>query len=96
MGRALVTGGAGLIGSPLAERRLDDGWEVFDLWTSSLERSSRGAVVFHLAAAVGGRLIVERLGHTLLTNVCGTKNILECASRFEKPVFARESGAAAR
>ena len=36
-------------------------------------------VVFHLAAAVGVRLIVERPGHTLLTNVRGTENVLEYA-----------------
>jgi UDP-glucose 4-epimerase len=48
-------------------------------------------VVFHLAAAVGVRLIVERPGHTLLTNVRGTENVLEYASRFEKPVLIASS-----
>ena len=48
-------------------------------------------VVFHLAAAVGVRLIVERPGHTLLTNVRGTENLLEYASRFEKPVLIASS-----
>jgi len=49
-------------------------------------------VVFHLAAAVGVRLIVEQPGHTLLTNVRGTETILEYASRFEKPVLIASSG----
>ena len=48
-------------------------------------------VVFHLAAAVGVRLIVERPGHTLLTNVRGTENVLEYASRFGKPVLIASS-----
>jgi UDP-glucose 4-epimerase len=48
-------------------------------------------VVFHLAAAVGVRLIVERPGHTLLTNVRGTENVLEYASRFGKPILIASS-----
>ena len=40
-------------------------------------------VVFHLAAAVGVRLIVERPGHTLLINVQGTENVLEYTGRLE-------------
>jgi UDP-glucose 4-epimerase len=48
-------------------------------------------VVFHLAAAVGVRLIVERPGHTLLTNVRGTENVLEYAGRFGKPVLVASS-----
>lgn len=48
-------------------------------------------VVYHLAAAVGVRLIVERPGHTLLTNVQGTENVLEYASRFGKRVLIASS-----
>jgi UDP-glucose 4-epimerase len=48
-------------------------------------------LVFHLAAAVGVRLIVEQPGHTLLTNVRGTENVLEYASRFGKPVLVASS-----
>jgi nucleoside-diphosphate-sugar epimerase len=44
-----------------------------------------------LAAAVGVRLIVERPGHTLLTNVRGTETVLEYLSRFEKPVLIASS-----
>jgi UDP-glucose 4-epimerase len=48
-------------------------------------------VVFHLAAAVGVRLIVEQPGRTLLTNVQGTETVLEYASRFGKPVLVASS-----
>jgi UDP-glucose 4-epimerase len=48
-------------------------------------------VVYHLAAVVGVRLIVERPGHTLLTNVQGTEIILEYASRFGKRVLVASS-----
>jgi UDP-glucose 4-epimerase len=44
-------------------------------------------VVYHLAAAVGVRLIVERPVHTLVTNVQGTENVLEYCNRFDKRVL---------
>src|SRR5262249_24182997 len=44
-------------------------------------------VVFHLAAAVGVRLIVEQPVHTLVTNIQGTENVLEHCARFGKRVL---------
>jgi UDP-glucose 4-epimerase len=115
-GKALITGGAGFIGSHLAERLLDADWEVWaldDLSTGSLEnvehlRDRPGFhlivdsvlqwtvvnelvykcdVVYHLAAAVGVRLIVEQPVQTLVTNLRGTEIVLEHCHRFGKRVL---------
>lgn len=114
--RALVTGGAGFIGSHLCEALLASGHEVFaldDLSTGRLENVAHltdrrdfhlvvdsvlnEAVVntlvhkchrvWHLAAAVGVRLIVEKPVHTLVTNVQGTEVVLDLCARFGKPVL---------
>ena len=44
-------------------------------------------VVYHLAAAVGVRLIVERPVHTLVTNLEGTEVVLDHCNRFGKRVL---------
>jgi UDP-glucose 4-epimerase len=115
-GKALITGGAGFIGSHLAERLLDHDWDVWaldDLSTGSLQNVEhlrdrdgfhlvvdsvlqstvvnelvyRCDVVYHLAAAVGVRLIVEQPVRTLVTNLRGTELVLEHCHRFGKRVL---------
>lgn len=114
--RALITGGAGFIGSHLAEALLardDDVFILDDLSTGSVEnvRHLKGSpkfhyvfdslqnrhllaelvdesdVVFHLAAAVGVRLIVESPVRTIETNVNGTQLVLDAANKKKKLVF---------
>jgi UDP-glucose 4-epimerase len=118
--KALVTGGAGFIGSHLADHLLADGWEVFaldDVSTGSLDNIAhltdrpdfhlvvdsvlapavvsevvhKCDVVFHLAAAVGVRLIVEQPVHTMVTNVQGTETVLGYCSKFGKRVLVASS-----
>src|ERR1019366_9023430 len=44
-------------------------------------------VIYHLAAAVGVRRIIESPVRTIETNVKGTELVLECASKKKKTVF---------
>jgi UDP-glucose 4-epimerase len=113
--RALLTGGAGFIGSHLAEALLAAGHEVAvldDLSTGSMDnithlKSAPGFsyvidsvmneprtaelvdwsdTVFHLAAAVGVKLIVQAPVRTIETNVRGTEIVLTHASKKSKCV----------
>jgi UDP-glucose 4-epimerase len=108
--RALVTGGAGFIGSHLVEELLACGWRVQvlddlstgargniahleDLGSFSFTLGSatdpaalaelvpQADVVFHLAAAVGVRLIVDQPVRTIATNIKATELVLELAAR---------------
>jgi UDP-glucose 4-epimerase len=114
--KALITGGAGFIGSHLAERllALDHEVAVLDnLSTGAIDNVAhlkseprfsyvidsvtnepllaelidRSDVVFHLAAAVGVKLIVEQPVHTIETNVHGTEVVLKHANKKKKLVF---------
>jgi UDP-glucose 4-epimerase len=113
--KALITGGAGFVGSHLSEALLDRGDQVYaldDLSTGSIENIEhlkshqrfeytidsvmnepvtaehidRVDVVFHLAAAVGVKLIVDSPVNTLDTNVHGTEMVLKLANKKKKKV----------
>ena len=113
--RILITGGAGFIGSHLADHLLAQGeevWSVDDLSTGSIdniehlrnhprfhsqiesimnvpavaELVDRCEVIFHLAASVGVRLIVESPVRTIETNIRGTEIILQLAAKKKKLV----------
>ncbi|HUE80788.1 MAG TPA: GDP-mannose 4,6-dehydratase [Pyrinomonadaceae bacterium] len=114
--RVLITGGAGFIGSHLADAYLHRGDEVFvidDLSTGRIENIQhlkpnprfhytiesvhnhpvtaelvdQCDVVFHLAAAVGVKLIVESPVRTIETNVRGTEVVLAIANKKKKKVM---------
>ncbi len=114
--RALITGGAGFIGSHLADRLLDRGDQVVlldDLSTGRLANIehlngradaefvlgsilnadlvdnavSRVDAVFHLAAAVGVNLIVQKPLESLITNIRGTETVVEKAHKYGKRIL---------
>ena len=114
--RALITGGAGFIGSHLAESLLARGHQVTvidDLSTGRFENishlvdhprfryaidtitnqvvmdrlASECEVIYHLAAAVGVLLIVEKPVRTIETNVMGTEAVLKAALRYRAKVM---------
>ena len=114
--RALITGGAGFIGSHLADRLLERGDQVVlldDLSTGRLANIehlngradaefvlgsilnadlvdhvvSRVDTVFHLAAAVGVNLIVEKPLESLMTNIRGTETVVEKAHKYGKRIL---------
>lgn len=111
--RALITGGAGFIGSHLADSLVERGDRVVlldDLSTGRLANIEHlngrpdvefvlGSIlnsdlvdhvvsgvdaVFHLAAAVGVNLIVEKPLESLITNIRGTETVIEKAHKYGK------------
>lgn len=108
--KVLITGGAGFIGSHLADALVNSGHQIIildDLSTGRYENikhlldgpntefvlgsilnaelvddlMSRAGLAFHLAAAVGVKLIVERPLESLMTNIRGSEIVLEKAHK---------------
>jgi UDP-glucose 4-epimerase len=117
---ALITGGAGFIGSHLAERLVAEGREVWlldDLSTGAMrnidpllasprvhhrigsvtdeqtvgELVDRADVVFHMAAAVGVKLIVENPTRTIETNIRGCEVVIQAAAKKGKLLLLASS-----
>ncbi|MCD6351528.1 MAG: GDP-mannose 4,6-dehydratase [Armatimonadetes bacterium] len=120
---SLITGGAGFIGSYLAELLRSEGDQVIlldDLSTGRREnvahlldaggvelvegtildadlvreQVARADRVFHLAAAVGVKLVMQRPLHTINVNLLGTHHVLDAAAELDKPTLLASSSEA--
>jgi UDP-glucose 4-epimerase len=116
MAKHLITGGAGFIGSHLADYLIERGEDVvvidnlstgtysniehlqgrtgFQCYIDDVRHEKlideliRGCDrVYHLAASVGVRLIIEKPTECLINNIVGTERVLSSASRYRKPVL---------
>ena len=116
MATHLITGGAGFIGSHLADYLLQRGERVividnlttgrysniehlegrngFQCYIEDVRHESliddlirQCDRVYHLAASVGVRLIIEKPTESLINNIVGTEKVLRSASRYRKPVL---------
>jgi nucleoside-diphosphate-sugar epimerase len=112
----LITGGAGFIGSHLAELLLQRGEHVSVIDNLSTGRFSNIAslekresfrcfiddvrnedlteelirdadFVYHLAASVGVRMIIDHPTETIINNIMGTEIVLRNACRYRKPLL---------
>ncbi|MDX9703665.1 MAG: GDP-mannose 4,6-dehydratase [Candidatus Auribacterota bacterium] len=118
--RILITGGAGFIGSHLAEHLLGKGDHVTvvdDFSTGRMENIhglmsnprftlvrdtilneklmhiliEKCDLIYHLAAAVGVKLIIEKPVHTISTNIAGTEVMLDIANKFNRKIIIMSS-----
>ncbi|MCD4817881.1 MAG: GDP-mannose 4,6-dehydratase [Candidatus Cloacimonetes bacterium] len=114
--KILITGGAGFIGSHLAEKLLNDGHEISIIDNLSTGKFSNirhliklqnfkytidsilnkevleplvksSDQIYHLAAAVGVKFIIDNPLLSLTTNIAGTENILEFSNKYKKKVL---------
>ena len=116
MKKILITGGAGFIGSHLAELLIKDGNNVtvidnlstgefsnikhlvsnpkFSYTINSIlnkealdEIIKKNDEIYHLAAAVGVKYIIDNPLLSLQTNIRGTENVLELSNKYKKKVL---------
>ena len=114
--KILITGGAGFIGSHLAEKLLKAGHEISVIdnlstgkysniihlikkpgfkykLNSILNREIMDDLIkdvdqiYHMAAAVGVKYIIDNPLLSLRTNIVGTENVLEFANKYKKKVL---------